>query len=76
MDQETIDILMGCNCMCDVKILDSYLYETDYNTRMKIIFICTGCGKMVSASGNVDEIADVKMAERVRPEPIEDSIDD
>lgn len=69
-NERILDSVMGCDCDAEIKVMDSYLYEDqtsdDYTTRTKTIFVCTGCGKMVSISGDVDEIADISMVAKVR----------
>lgn len=59
---DEIDNLMRCTCDAEVKALD---FEVVGN-RIKVILICTGCGKMVSISGDIDMISDVVYAETVR----------
>lgn len=64
-----LDSVMGCDCDAEIKVMDSYLYEdpmNDYTTHTKTIFVCTGCGKMVSVSGEVNEVADISMVAKVR----------
>ena len=59
---EEVDDLMHCNCDAEVKALD---FDITAN-RIKAILICTGCGKMVSVSGDIDSVSDVRYAETVR----------
>lgn len=59
---EEVDDLMHCNCDAEVKALD---FDITAN-RIKAILICTGCGKMVSVSGDIDMVSDVRYAETVR----------
>lgn len=69
-NERILDSVMGCDCDAEIKVMDSYLYEDqtsdDYTTRTKTTFVCTGCGKMVSVSGEVDEIADISMVAKIR----------
>ena len=59
---EEVDDLMHCNCDAEVKALD---FDITAN-RIKVILICTGCGKMVSVSGDIDRVSDVTYTETVR----------
>lgn len=59
---EEVDDLMHCNCDAEVKALD---FDITTN-RIKVILICTGCGKMVSMSGDIDRVSDVRYVETVR----------
>lgn len=69
-NESILDSIMGCDCDSEIKVMDSYLHEDqtsdDLATRIKTIFVCTGCGKMVSVSGEVDEIADISMVAKIR----------
>ena len=69
-NERILDSIMGCDCDSEIKVMDSYLHEDqtsdDLATRIKTIFVCTGCGKMVSVSGEVDEIADISMVTKIR----------
>lgn len=59
---EEVDDLMHCNCDAEVKALD---FDITTN-RIKVILVCTGCGKMVSVSGDIDRVSDVTYTETVR----------
>lgn len=59
---EEVNDLMHCDCDAEVKALD---FDINAN-RIKVILICTGCGKMISVSGDIDRISDVRYAETVR----------
>ncbi len=64
LTSEEVDDLMQCNCdYADVRALD---FDISSN-RIKVVLICTGCGKMVSVSGDIDKITDVVYTETVRP---------
>ena len=69
-NERILDSVMGCDCDSEIKVMDSYLHEDqtsdDLATRIKTIFVCTGCGKMVSVSGEVNEIADISMVAKIR----------
>ena len=69
-NERILDSVMGCDCDAEIKVMDSYLYEDqtsdDLATRIQTIFVCTGCGKMVSVSGEVDEIADISIVAKIR----------
>lgn len=69
-DEMVLDWVMGCECDAEIRVVDSYLYRNstsdNYVTRTKNICVCTGCGKMISISGKIDEIADISMVSKVR----------
>lgn len=67
-NEEIIDSIMDCDCDAEIRVMDSYLFEDPEgpDTRLRIIFVCTGCGKMVSTTGSIDEIADIYMTQKVR----------
>lgn len=59
---EEVNDLMHCDCDAEVKAIDFDIVTN----RIKVILICTGCGKMVSVAGDIDRISDVTYAENVR----------
>lgn len=62
---ELLDALMDCTCDAEVKVMDAYPYNPP-DPRMRVIFACSGCGKMVSLDGPISKVYDVKMIETVR----------
>lgn len=63
LSSEEVDELMQCECDAEVRALD---FDISSN-RIKVVLVCTGCGKMISVSGDIDKISDVVYAETVRP---------
>lgn len=61
---EKLDYLVGCHCNSEVQSIN---YNISDN-RIEILLVCSGCGRIVSVSGPIDEISDITLKKTPRYE--------
>lgn len=61
---EKLDYLIGCHCSSEVRSIDYNISAT----HIELFLVCSGCGRMVSVSGPITEVADITLTKEPRYE--------